>query len=104
MPSIYEGFGLPLVEAMQYGTPVLTSHEGSMAEVAGEGGVLIDPYSVESISAGIEKMLADDELIKTLGGNAMRRAKDFSWDRCAAETMAVFKEAMVLRNIRMPRR
>jgi glycosyltransferase involved in cell wall biosynthesis len=45
--------------------------------------------------------LADDELIKTLSGNAMRRAKDFSWDKCAAETMAVFEEAMALRNIRM---
>jgi glycosyltransferase involved in cell wall biosynthesis len=103
MPSLYEGFGLPLLEAMQYGTPVLTSHEGSMAEVVEDGGLLIDPFSVESISAGIQEMLADDNLVKTLGDNARRRAQDFSWDKCAAETMNVFKEAIVLRDIRMSR-
>jgi glycosyltransferase involved in cell wall biosynthesis len=103
MPSIYEGFGLPLLEAMQYGTPVLTSHDGSMAEVAGDSGILIDPFSVESISAGIQEMLADDNLVKTLGNNARRRAQDFSWDKCATETMEVFKEAIVLRDIRMSR-
>ena len=103
MPSLYEGFGLPLLEAMQYGTPVLTSHAGSMVEVAGDGGILIDPYSVESISAGIQKMLLDDELIKILSIKAMRRAQDFSWDKCAAETMAVFEEAIALRDIRLSR-
>jgi glycosyltransferase involved in cell wall biosynthesis len=101
MPSLYEGFGLPLLEAMQYGTPVLTSHKGSMAEVVGDGGLLIDPYSVESISAGIQRMLIDDQLIKTLGNNAFRRAQDFSWDKCAAEAMAVFEEAIALRDIRV---
>jgi glycosyltransferase involved in cell wall biosynthesis len=101
MPSIYEGFGLPLLEAMQCGTPVLTSQAGSMAEVAGDGGIFIDPYSIESISFGIQRMLADDDLIKNLGRNALRRSQDFSWEKCAAETMAVFQEAMTLRDIRM---
>ncbi len=101
MPSLYEGFGLPLVEAMQYGTPVLTSFEGSMFEVAGDAGVFIDPYSIESISLGLQTMLTDDGLIKNLGNNASRRAADFSWDKCAAETMKVFIEAMVLRDIRL---
>jgi glycosyltransferase involved in cell wall biosynthesis len=103
MPSIYEGFGLPLLEAMQYGTPVLTSHKGSMVEVAADGGVYIDPYSVESISVGIQQMLGDDELIKALGIEALRRSQDFSWEKCAADTMAVFEEAMTLRDIRMSR-
>ena len=103
MPSIYEGFGLPILEAMQYGTPVLTSRNGSMAEVAGDGGMFIDPYSIESISAGIQRMLEDDELIKNLGRKALHRAKEFSWDKCAAETMAVFEEAIALRDIRMYR-
>ena len=103
MPSIYEGFGLPLLEAMQYGTPVLTSHEGSMAEVVGGGGILVDPYSVESISIGIQKMLADDGLAEALGNKALNRAQVFSWDKCAAETMAVFEEAIALRDIRMYR-
>jgi len=101
MPSIYEGFGLPLLEAMQYGTPVLTSYEGSLAEVAGTGGILVDPFSVQSISLGIQQMLADDSLIKTLGNLARHRASEFSWEKCAAETMAVFEEAMALRDIRM---
>jgi glycosyltransferase involved in cell wall biosynthesis len=103
MPSIYEGFGLPLLEAMQYGTPVLTSHVGSMAEVAADAGMLIDTYSVESISLGIQRMLVDDEFIKVLGNKALRRSQDFSWDKCAAETMAVFEEAIVLRDHRMSR-
>jgi glycosyltransferase involved in cell wall biosynthesis len=103
MPSIYEGFGLPLLEAMQYGTPVLTSHEGSMAEVVGDSGMVIDPYSVESISLGIQRMLVDDEFIKVLGMKALRRSQDFSWEKCAAETMAVFEEAIVLRDHRMSR-
>lgn len=101
MPSLYEGFGLPLVEAMQYGKPVLTSRDGALSEVAGDAGVFIDPYSVESISLGLQRMLTDDELIKNLGKNASRRALDFSWDKCAAATMAVFKEAMILRDIRL---
>jgi glycosyltransferase involved in cell wall biosynthesis len=103
MPSLYEGFGLPLLEAMQYGTPVLTTHEGSMAEVVGDGGMRVNPFLVESISAGIQQMLVDDVFVKTLGDNARRRVQNFSWDKCAAETMEVFKEAIVLRDIRMSR-
>ena len=104
MPSIYEGFGLPLLEAMQYGTPVLTSNEGSMAEIVGESGVLIDPYSVESIALGIQRMLVDDAFIETLGNLARQRTREFSWEKCATQTLAVFEEAMVLRNYRMSRR
>jgi glycosyltransferase involved in cell wall biosynthesis len=103
MPSLYEGFGLPLLEAMQYGVPVLTSNAGALAEVAGDGGINVDPYSLESIAAGIHKMLFDDELIKSLGENALRRAQNFSWDKCAAQTIAVFEEAIALRDIRLSR-
>ena len=103
MPSLYEGFGLPLLEAMQYGIPVLTSNVGSMAEVSKDGSVLVDPYSVESICAGVQRMLVDDDLINVLGKKALRRAQDFSWEKCAAETMAVFEEAIALRDIRLSR-
>jgi glycosyltransferase involved in cell wall biosynthesis len=65
--------------------------------------MLIDPYSIKSISAGIQIIIADDELIKNLGRNALHCAKEFSWDKCAAVTMAVFEEAMTLRDIRMSR-
>ena len=103
MPSLYEGFGLPLLEAMQYGVPVLTSNTGALAEIAGDSGINVDPYSLDSIAAGIHKMLFDDEFIKSLGENALRRVQNFSWDKCAAETMAVFEEAIALRDIRMSR-
>ena len=74
-----------------------------MAEVVGGCGMLVDPYSVESISVGIQRMLRDDELIKALGIKALRRSQDFSWEKCATETMAVFEEAIALRDIRMSR-
>jgi glycosyltransferase involved in cell wall biosynthesis len=104
MPSLYEGFGLPLVEAMQYGTPVLTSDSGSMAEVTGDAGLLVDPLSPESISKAILLLLSDDKLIKSLRFNALRRAKKFSWEKCADETMMVFKEAIAIRDFRISRR
>lgn len=101
MPSIYEGFGLPLVEAMQFGTPLLTSHSGCLAEVAGDAGVLVDPLSIESMSNGMKQLILDDDLVKKLGLNAMRRSKFFSWEKCANESIKVFKEAMILRDRRI---
>lgn len=104
MPSLYEGFGLPLVEAMQYGTPVLTSDSGSMAEVTGDAGLLVDPLSLESISKAIVLLLSDAELIKSLRLKALLQANKFTWRKCAIETMSVFEEAMAIRNIRISRR
>jgi len=101
MPSIYEGFGLPLVEAMQFGTPLLTSHSGCLAEVAGDAGVLVDPLSIESISNGMKQLILDDDLVKKLGLNATHRSKFFSWEKCANESIKVFKEAMILRDKRV---
>lgn len=59
MPSLYEGFGLPILEAFQFGVPVVTAHCSSMQEVAGAAGRLVDPLQVESIRAGIERLLTD---------------------------------------------
>lgn len=92
MPSLYEGFGLPLVEAMSFGTPVLTSNCSSMKEVTGEAGVLVDPYDSASIATGIKEVLVDNELRNRLAKKGRERAKIFSWDRAAAETMAFFEE------------
>lgn len=100
MPSLYEGFGLPLVEAMQYGTPILTSKAGSMPEIAGDAAMLIDPFEVDSIAKGLEKMLSDDAFIELLRSNALVRANHFSWEKCATQAMAVFNEAISLRNSR----
>lgn len=93
MPSLYEGFGLPLVEAMAHGTPVLSSNISSMAEIVGEAGVLVDPLSVESISAGLVKLLGNFELRRSLAAQGEIRSKFFNWDETARKTMSVFMEA-----------
>jgi glycosyltransferase involved in cell wall biosynthesis len=104
MPSIYEGFGLPLVEAMQYGTPVLTSDKGCLAEIAGDAGLLVDPLSIQSISHGIGRLILDHGLLELLKLNAKHRGRQFTWQRCAEETLAVFKEALILRDARLLKR
>ena len=80
MPSLYEGFGLPLVEAMQYGVPVLTSDNSSMPEVAGEAAILVDAGSVPSIAEGLNKLLTDRALHSKLSDHALKQAEQFNWD------------------------
>ncbi len=80
-PSLYEGFGLPLLDAMCMGIPVLTSDIGSMKEVAGDAALLADPTSVESIHDGLQKLLTDKNLRDDLRRKGFLRAKDFSWKR-----------------------
>lgn len=94
MPSLYEGFGLPLLEAMARGTPVLTSNCASMPEVAGDAGLLVNPQKVSSIRQGLAGMLANDTLRKELAQRARANAQRFSWDRAAEETLEVFAEAI----------
>ena len=89
-PSLYEGFGLPIVEAFSLGTPVVTSNLGSMKEVAGDAAILVDPNDVNSIADGIEKMLS---IPKTLIAKGLKRAKDFTWKKAAEETLKVYNEA-----------
>ena len=97
MPSLYEGFGLPLLEAMIRGTPVLTSNRASMPEVAGDAGLLIEPDDVEAIRSGLERMLTDAPLRERLAGLARDRAKAFTWDSTVSETLKVFDQAVALR-------
>ena len=85
-PSLYEGFGLPIVQAMACGCPVLTSDAGSMKEVAGNAAVLVDPLDINSISLGIDKAVDSP---KTLSKAGLKRVKDFSWEKCARETLEV---------------
>jgi glycosyltransferase involved in cell wall biosynthesis len=89
MPSLYEGFGLPLVEAMSQGRPVLTSDLGAMREVAGDAGLLVDPYSTESIAEGLRVMATDRHFRERLATHAVTRAGVFSWEKTAAKTWAV---------------
>jgi glycosyltransferase involved in cell wall biosynthesis len=80
-PSLYEGFGLPPLEAMACGTPVVTSRISSLPEVVGDAAVLVDPHSVEDIAGGIERVLTDDALRAELVARGRARVKLFSWER-----------------------
>lgn len=88
--SIYEGFGLPILEAMQAGCPVVTSNVSSMPEVAGGAAVLVDPLSSSAIAKGIEEVLSDRQKWVVKGKS---RAKEFSWEYTAKLTLRVYKEA-----------
>lgn len=100
MPSLYEGFGLPLLEAMSFGVPVLTSSCSSMPEVAGEAGLLVDPLNVDLIAQGISRMITDQEYRNLLADRATGVAARFSWDKAAREIMGAFGEAIEDRQAR----
>jgi glycosyltransferase involved in cell wall biosynthesis len=93
-PSLYEGFGVPVLEAMACGAPVLTSNVSATAEVAGEAALLIDPGSVASIRDGLRALLTDEALRGRLAGEGERRAAEFSWRRAADETHAVYERVL----------
>jgi len=94
MPSLYEGFGLPLVEAMVHGTPVLTSNNSSMPEVAGNAGLLIDPLDIQSIKNGLEELITNHNLRGALAGNAQENVTRFNWDTAAKQLVSVFEKAI----------
>ena len=93
-PSIYEGFGMPPLEAMACGTPVLTSNISSLPEVVGDSGVLVDPFSKESIKDGILRMLNDDNLRQELSIKGQERAKLFSWTRVTEKLYNIYQSLM----------
>lgn len=88
-PSLYEGFGLPVLEAMACNTPVVASNTTSLPEVVGDAGLLIEPYNVEDISEGIYKVLTDDELHRQLTNKGRKRVREFSWDSTARKTLSI---------------
>jgi GT2 family glycosyltransferase/glycosyltransferase involved in cell wall biosynthesis len=91
-PSLYEGFGLPPLEAMSCGTPVVTSNTSSIPEVVGDAALLIDPYSIESIASGVKKVLDDDTLKNELKIKGTIRSKDFNWGKTALNTSKIYRE------------
>jgi glycosyltransferase involved in cell wall biosynthesis len=93
-PSLYEGFGLPIVEAMGRGVPTITSKVSSMPEVAGEAAVLVDPRSIREIAAGLDRVLTDRGQAHRLAAMGRERARLFTWDRTARMTLEVFKAVL----------
>lgn len=93
-PSLYEGFGLPILEAMQCGVPVITSDRSSSPEVVGDGGLMIDPADGEALSHAMLQLYENRELRVELSRRALGRAGQFSWDRCVSETVATYRTAI----------
>lgn len=92
-PSLFEGFGLPVLEAQSYGVPVLTSNNSALPEVAGDGAILVDPTDVDAIAAAMLRLSTDEALRQELIAAGRRNVQRFSWAKAAAETLAVLKEA-----------
>lgn len=94
--SLYEGFGLPVVESMACGTPVLTSSVSCMAEIAGDAALLVDPRDDEALAAGLLRLVEDSELRCRLGGAGRIRARQFSWSEAARRTLQIYRQAVLV--------
>ena len=96
MPSLYEGFGLPILEAMSSGCPVITSKEGSLKEVANDAAFFVDAYDMEDIAKGIQKVMSDTKLREELSRRGLEYVKKFSWKKTASDTLSVYRQVLKL--------
>jgi len=94
LPSLYEGFGFPILEAMAAGTPVVCSNASALPEVAGDAALLFDPHDVEAMRETMRRVLGDEALRAELIERGLERVKVFSWERCARETLGVLERAV----------
>jgi len=99
-PSLYEGFGLPVLEAMACGCPIIASNVFSLPEVVGEAGMLVDPYDVEMIARALSTVLENDELKREMSRKGIEQAQKFSWERAGVELLAVCREVAERRSQR----
>ncbi|MEP6593061.1 MAG: glycosyltransferase, partial [Acidobacteriota bacterium] len=93
-PSLYEGFGLPPLEAMASGTPVITSNVSSLPEVVGDAALLIDPTRPEEIAAAMRRVLTEPSLREDLRARGLRRVQEFSWDRSIRRVRDIYEEVL----------
>ncbi len=92
MPSLYEGFGLPILEAMSCGCPVVTTKKGSLAEVAGDAAYFVDAYDVDSIASGIKKVFLGESVQGSLYKKGLIRARKFNWKKTIDDTILVYRK------------
>lgn len=92
IPSFTEWFGLPVIEAMSCGTPVIASKGGALPEVGGEAALYFDPESTDNLKSTIERVLIDNDLRKRLSNMGLKRSKDFSWNTTARRTLEIYEE------------
>jgi glycosyltransferase involved in cell wall biosynthesis len=90
-PSFYEGFGLPPLEAMACGTPVVCSNAASLPEVVGDAALTVAPDDSDGLAAAVGRMLDDPALAEDLRRRGLERARQFTWQRCSQETLAVYQ-------------
>jgi glycosyltransferase involved in cell wall biosynthesis len=90
-PSFYEGFGLPPLEAMACGTPVITSQVSSLPEVVGDAATLVNPEDVDGLTVAMWRVLSDENLRRAMRAKGLKRAQTFSWERAARETLSVYQ-------------
>jgi len=99
LPSLWEGFGIPVIEAQACGVPVVVSNTSSLPEIVGDSAILIDPESIDSIAAGIKKVLANDRTRSDLIKKGLVNIKRFSWEKCAKETLSLLEKVASKQNL-----
>ncbi len=97
LPSLYEGFGLPVLEAMACGTPVICSNVSSLPEVAGDAAILVNPHDTAELIQALQRLLFDDALRRDLVQKGLNQVRRFSWDKCAQETLDILQDAGIER-------
>jgi len=95
-PSLWESFGLVLLEAMRCGAPLITSNISAMPEIAGEAALLVDPYKVKEIAEAMDRICADEALRQTLSQAGLQRSKEFTWERTARASLSAYKEIALM--------
>ncbi len=102
LPSFDEGFGIPALEAMSAGVPVVVSNRGALPEVVGDAGLFIDPDDAESLTAALERLIGDPDLRATCARRGLDRARQFTWAQTARDVRRAYEDALLARRHRSP--